>query len=102
MAKLVTDYSNYVAISTTKTLKTGKGKVHAILATCSASGSGAQSVTLYDNTAGSGNILFLGYLWYNMNCIIILPDYLALKFSTGLTVVTSNAVAAFIATEEAE
>ena len=98
MAKIVADYTNYVAPSTTLTLFTGAGKVHSILAF----GAALSTVTLYDSLSGSGNVLLLISVSNYSPVIIFYPPHLALKFSTGLTVVTSANATAHIGTEESE
>jgi len=100
MAKLVKDYTNYIPPSTTQTLKSGAGKVHAIFST--ANTTTPVTVILYDNTAGSGNILYAFNVASPQPFILILPPILALKFSTGLTVVTPATAVCYIVTEESE
>jgi hypothetical protein len=85
MARIISDYNNYLPVSTTKTLHSGSGKVHAILAT---SDSSTGMVTIYDNTAASGSILFQISLNSTTPAFIILPAERPLRFHTGLTVVT--------------
>jgi len=91
-------YSNYVPAATTKTLHTGPGNLHVIHASASV---GAW-VTIYDNTAGSGNILLsfyltaLGYPYF-----VAYPPQTPLKFSTGLTVVTAAGTVVHLITSAA-
>ena len=91
------DYNQFVAAGSSSTLHTGAGKVRAILATNSIAT--YQALTLYDNTAASGNVLFTAYVGATMPLIIILPNDLPLVFSTGLHVVTGANTQAMIITE---
>ena len=92
------DYNQYVAANNAgSTLHTGAGKVRAIIATARATS--AESVTLYDNTAASGNVLIRVNVTDGDPAIIILPVNYPLTFTTGLTVVTSTNCDAFILTE---
>ena len=80
------NYDGYVPVSTTKTIYTGPGQVISILATTT-SATGV-TITFYDNTAGSGNVLLTLNLQCSSPIAIILPIEQRLKFDTGLTVVT--------------
>jgi hypothetical protein len=81
-------------------LHTGRGFVHGILASVDASGGGTTgSVTIYDNTLASGNILFRANLHYNSPLFIQLDKVHVLNFETGCMVVTTAYVDAFILTE---
>ena len=92
--KFKTTYNQYIPVSTTKTLRTGAGEVHAIIITSAAAS--AELVLFYDNTAGSGNLLLSLYAW-NVNPIVIFfPPTMPLKFSTGLTVLTPANSTAFV------
>ncbi|MEW5870729.1 MAG: hypothetical protein AB1894_15760 [Chloroflexota bacterium] len=84
------DYNGYVPASTTKTIHTGPGQVLSILATTT--NGAAQTITLYDNTAASGDILLTINLIAYGPVIIILPLEHRLRFDTGLTVVTPATV----------
>lgn len=83
------DYSHITAAApTTTVIKSGDGMLHAITIN-EAAGDGV--ITVYDNTAGSGTVI----------AIITMPTTLLsdaphvalydVKFSTGLTIVTSGA-----------
>jgi hypothetical protein len=100
MAKIVANYTNFVAASSTVTLSAGSGKVHAI--TVFGIYAAPSLVTFYDNTSASGNILFACYVSCYYPCIIIYPPHLALKFTVGLTVVTADGAICHVVTEESE
>jgi hypothetical protein len=89
-------YNNYIPASTTKTVTSGAGKVHAIIFSTSAA---SALITIYDNTAGSGNILFAGYATQSTPLVILFDSLRPLIFSTGCTVVTPANSVAFVQTE---
>lgn len=91
--KFKTTYTQFVAPSTTSTLRSGAGELHAVILTCTAAV--AELTTLYDNTAGSGNILLSLACSLYHPIVILLPPEQALKFTTGLTVVTAANSRAF-------
>ena len=97
MRYINSDYNQFVGASGSSTLHTGAGKVRAILATNSSAT--AQTLTLYDNTAASGNILFAASVASPMPLVIILPIDFPLSFSTGLHVTTGANTQAMIITE---
>ena len=99
MSVIVSNYNNYVSINTTLTLVTGAGKIHRIIMSCNSAT--LQAVTLYDNTAASGNVIMVFYIsQYSGVTDIPLDSRMPLIFSTGLTVVTGANCTAFIITEE--
>jgi hypothetical protein len=100
MATLITNYTNFIPPSSTSVLKSGTGKIHAILAT-SLSTTPA-TIVIYDNTSGSGNILHSFQVAAPHPVCIVLPNYLALRFYVGLTVVTPANVYCYLATEESQ
>lgn len=74
--------ATYISSATTTTVKSGKGNLAKIILTETAAG----TITVYDNTAGSGTILALFKASvvegsYEFNC----------RFNTGLTIVTGAA-----------
>lgn len=72
--------SAYISTTTTTTVKTGTGRLHSIVLGESAAG----SITVYDNTAGSGTIIGV------LKSSIVEATYLFdVKFTTGLTIVTA-------------
>lgn len=95
--QLYSGSGQYIPKNTTKTLHSKAGKIHAILIT----GDNSGTVTLYDNTGGSGTILLvLDFVIYYSNPTLIQFDrIMPLLFTTGLTVVTSANVRCFIITE---
>jgi hypothetical protein len=97
MARIRSDYNNYVPAGTTQTIHSGAGKLHAVLA--STSSGTASAVTLYDNTAGSGNILLKLNLTNGAPANIIFPAERPLRFYTGLTIVTDAYSVCFVITE---
>ena len=98
MRYIKSDYNQYLAASSSTTLHTGAGKVRAIILTSNHATNIAQ-LTLYDNTAASGNILLTLNTVIGAPVIIILPQNTPLQFSTGLTAVTDAEAEAFILTE---
>ncbi len=99
--QLYNTYSNFVPKNTSsKVLHTGRGFLHALIATVDTAGGGTTgSLTLYDNTAASGNILLRVNLHSNANVILELDRVHALKFATGLTAVTTQYVDAYVLSE---
>lgn len=72
----------YISTATTTTVKSGIGRLARINITETAAG----TITVYDNTTGSGTILAvfkasIGENCYEFNC----------RFQTGLTIVTAGA-----------
>lgn len=84
--KFKTTYNQYCPANTGTLLRTGAGELHALL--FSTTNATAEALTLYDNTAGSGNILLKLNLVASAPIIIFFPPAQALKFSTGLYVST--------------
>ena len=92
------DYNQYVPANTaSQALHNGSGKVRAIIATATSGTSGA--LTLYDNTAASGNVLIKVNVTNGHPAIIILPANYPLVFTNGLTAASSANVEAFVLTE---
>jgi hypothetical protein len=76
--------STRINTSTTTTVKSGAGTFHSIVV--GGKGSSASTVTVYDNTAGSGTVLAL------IDSLNQVGTYLYdIAFGTGLTVVTTGA-----------
>ena len=96
MPKIDSDYNNYIPASTTKTLATGVGKVLAIIFSTSAA---SAILTIYDNTAGSGNVLFAGYATSSTPLVIFFDKLMPLTFTVGCTGVTPAASVAYVMTE---
>lgn len=92
--KFKTTYNQYIPNSTTRTLRTGAGEIHAIIITSAATS--AELVLFYDNTAGSGNTLLNLYLRDTSPITIFFPPHIPLRFSTGLTVLTPANTRAFV------
>jgi hypothetical protein len=86
--RIKSTYTEYTGPGTTNTLRTGVGEIHALLASSTAPGGSPLVITLYDNTAGSGNVLFRICVSEYSPQNIFFPGRMPLKFSTGLTVVT--------------
>ncbi len=73
---------NYISTATTTTVKSGAGVLHAITVTETAAG----TITVYDNTAGSGTIKAA------LKASIAEGTYVFdITFATGLTIVTAGA-----------
>lgn len=75
--------ANNITTSTTTTVKTGAGFLHAI--SINTKGATAATATVYDNTAGSGTKLATIDVTANVGTLI-----LDVKFATGLTIVTAT------------
>lgn len=74
--------STYISTATTTVVKSGAGHLHSIVLSETAAG----SITVYDNTAGSGTILAV------LKASIVEGTYtLDIPFGTGLTIVTAGA-----------
>lgn len=72
----------YISTNTTTTVKSGTGRLHSITVGETAAG----TITIYDNTAGSGTIIGV------LKASIVEGTYhFPVKFTTGLTVVTAGA-----------
>jgi hypothetical protein len=79
---------NHITTNTTTTVKSGAGVLRRIV--INTKGSSANTLTIYDNTSGSGTVIAAidtvngvsGHFEYGVN------------FSTGLTIVTANGTAA--------
>ena len=74
-------YSN-ITTATTTTVKTGSGFLHAIVVNTTAAG----TITIYDNTAASGNKIGTMAASIGQNTY-----FYNVQFATGLTVVTAAA-----------
>lgn len=72
----------------TTTLQTGGGVVHSV--TVGVAGASANTITLYDNTAASGTVIF------NASTVVTLPCTWVLDagFGTGLTCIIQTGTAA--------
>lgn len=71
---------NNISTNTTTTVKTGAGTLHAITVNTTAAG----TITVYDNTAGSGTKIA------TLPSNAVVGTYLYdIKFQTGLTIVTA-------------
>ena len=99
--QLYNGYSNFVPKNTaSQVLHSGRGFIHTIIASVDGAAGGTNgTLTIYDNTAASGNILFRVHPYLNNPVFIELERTHVLKFLTGLTVVTSAYVDAFILSE---
>ena len=91
------DHNQYIAPSSSTTLHTGAGKVRALLVTGLSTTPGL--LTVYDNTAASGNVLIAIDVSAYSPVTIILPPDTPLVFSTGLHAVTDALTRAFLLTE---
>lgn len=87
----VVSVAGYTAISTNATtvIKTGSGVFYGL--TCTAIGT-LTTVTVYDNTAGSGQVLVpVSIVTTALGLVNIgLPSGMAARFVTGLTIVTAG------------
>lgn len=74
--------STYISTATTTTVKTGRGNLARIIVGETAAG----SITIYDNTAGSGTVIGV------LKASIVEGVYeFQTRFQTGLTIVTAGA-----------
>ena len=83
MAAILTSRANYCAAGAAKTLVTGAGRLLSIIATTTSAM--PVSITIYDNTAGSGNILMILTLTSAQPIVIFYPRGLEPSVTTGLT-----------------
>lgn len=74
--------SQYISTATTTTVKSGHGVLHSISITETA----AATITVYDNTAGSGTVLAVFKASVAEQTFV-----LDVAFNTGLTIVTAGA-----------
>lgn len=81
-----------ISTNTTTTLKSGAGTIHSIV--LNNSPSVGHTMTIYDNTAGSGTILNLFTCSASQTPFVINLAPLGLDFYTGLTVVTATGATA--------
>ena len=91
------DYNQFIDSNTSKQLHSGAGKIRAIIVT--GSSTTPASLTLYDNTAASGNILLVISASAYDSVVVVLPQNYPLIFNTGLYGVTATNCRAFILTE---
>jgi hypothetical protein len=97
MRYIKSDYNQFLDSAASTTLHTGAGKIRAIMITCSSTT--PASLTLYDNTAASGNVLLIASVSTYSPFILVLPKNYPLIFDTGLHGVCATNVRAFILTE---
>lgn len=77
---------SHISTSTTTTVKSGAGVLHAI--SVNALGTVASQATIYDNTAGSGTVIAVVDTLTQLRTVL-----LDVAFTTGLTIVTTGTVA---------
>ena len=82
-------YTNLAALATT-TIKSGPGRLKSI--TINTAGASSNTVTVYDNTAGSGDTIAT----IDGTAAEQTLDYGGVEFTTGLTVVIATGTAADI------
>ncbi|MDE1867652.1 MAG: hypothetical protein KGI08_08100 [Thaumarchaeota archaeon] len=80
----VHNFSNLAAAATT-TVKTGSGLLHTINVTTA--GAAASTITVYDNTAGSGTVIA------TLDGTVVHSYVFDVEFLTGLTVVIAGSTA---------
>lgn len=97
MARLYCASNNYLPPGATKTLHSGPGKVHAIVATGS-SATPAQ-LALYDSPTASGDLLTVFDVSASAPLTIFYPPPLGLTFLHGLTAVCGAGCRAHLITE---
>jgi hypothetical protein len=90
-------YNQYIAPGSSTTLHSTSGKLRSLLLTGESTTIG--SITIYDNTVASGNVLYAAKLRIDAPITIILPLETPMIFETGLTVVTDANASAFLLTE---
>ena len=78
---------NHISTATTTTIKSGSGTLHTV--NINTLGTVASTITMYDNTAGSGTVIgILNSLTIGQGCYTY-----DIAFTTGLTLVTTGTVA---------
>ena len=95
MARIQAYSSQYCPPGAPTTVATGPGKIHTIIATAT---SGLQ-IIFYDNTAGSGTVLFSIFVTAYAPVIFNLKDIGPIRFTTGLTAVVPASSACFLVIE---
>lgn len=91
------DYNQYVPPSSSTTLHSSAGLVRELIVSGESTTIG--TITIYDNTAASGNILFAAKVRIDAPLILVFNLVHPLVFWSGLTVVTDGYANAFIITE---
>ena len=94
---LKNDFNQYVAPSSSTTLHSVEGWLRTLIVTGESTTIG--EITIYDNTAASGDILFAAKVRIDAPLIIKHFLQIPMKFDTGLTVVTDANANAFLLTE---
>lgn len=94
LRKIYSGASQFVGITTTKTLHTGPGKILAVLFSCG--NTTGDVITLYDNTAGSGTVLAVFHSILGAHVFFVYPPNACPVFTVGLTAVTGSARAHII------
>jgi hypothetical protein len=87
MANFYGTSSQHASGAGSTTVAPGPGKLYSVVATSSSAT--ADTVTFYDNTAGSGTVLFVIHLCLTSPVVIHFPSNRPLSFSTGLTITTT-------------
>ena len=85
MSKIYASSSQFAPPSTTTTVAPSAGKLYSIIA--SSSVATLTTITFYDNTAGSGDILHILYMVGDSPFSVNFPALMPLTFGTGLTIV---------------
>lgn len=100
MRRIFSTSDQYVHESYGKVLHSGPGKIYTLIVTCSSTT--AAAVTVYDNTAASGTVLFKANVAAYAPLVIHFPQNTPLVFTTGLAIATAAGVEAFAITEAEE
>ena len=79
--------NTYVPLATAITLVTGPGRLLGVLASAESTNT-PQPITIYDNTASSGTIIWKFFVVTNSPLWTIFPPGFHLPFTIGLRVVT--------------
>jgi hypothetical protein len=95
MSRIQAFSSQYCPPGATTTVASSSGKIHTIIATAA---SGVQ-IIFYDNTAGSGTVLFSIFVTAYAPIAFNLKDVGPIRFTTGLTVVVPASAACFLVIE---
>ena len=98
MARIQATTNNYIGPSTTKTVVTGPGAIHTIIATCNSTTPAL--ISFYDQTSAAAPTLLALYVSTYSAIQFNLKDVGPIRFSTALTIACAAGCTCFVVTEE--
>ena len=96
MARIQSYRANYCPPGATTTVTSRPGGIHTLIASANTTA----QITLYDSTAGSGNVLISFFVSAYFGITMNLKDIGPIRFTTGLTVVCPAGASCFVVTEQ--